>query len=173
MSTRTVSCVLSDYRKHETITRPPMRLELRGAKHCLSMDDLQFIKGMITFKPDIYLDELRQALAEQRGTVIATKTLARGLAQMNYTCKQITKAAAECNQLKRAAYLYEYGIHFTSEQTVFVDKSSLNTLTNTQKLDNHVEMVGDPVCTMYWVGYLVGKGWRVGVQGPTFMLIQV
>ncbi|KAF9497023.1 hypothetical protein BDN71DRAFT_1468053, partial [Pleurotus eryngii] len=72
---------------HGTITRPPMRLEPRGAKHRLSTDDLQFIKGMITFKLDIYLDELRQALAEQRGTVIAMKTLARGLARMNYMCK--------------------------------------------------------------------------------------
>ncbi|KAG5221186.1 DDE family endonuclease [Salix suchowensis] len=78
-STRTVSRVLSDYRKHGTITRPPMRLELRGAKRRLSTDDLQ-----------------------------------------------ITKAAAERNQLKRAAYLYEYGIHFTPEQTVFVDESSFD-----------------------------------------------
>ncbi|KAG9220399.1 hypothetical protein CCMSSC00406_0006664 [Pleurotus cornucopiae] len=107
-STRTVSRVLGDYRKHGTVTRPQTRLELRGAKRRLSRDDLLFIKGMISFKPDIYLDELRQALAERRGTVVSTQTLARGLARMNYTRKRITKAAAERNQLKRAAYLYEY-----------------------------------------------------------------
>ncbi|KAJ3911633.1 Homeodomain-like protein, partial [Lentinula edodes] len=81
---RTIQCILAEHRK----TRPGQELtaELRGRKR---IEDLRFVHGLLTHTPDMYLDEIRDALNEWRGVLASTPTLWHVLKLSGYTLKKV------------------------------------------------------------------------------------
>ncbi|GET62151.1 uncharacterized protein OCT59_007409 [Rhizophagus irregularis] len=62
-------------------------------------------------------------LMEQRiGKVVSIPTLWRSLQFCGITRKKIQKAAKERSEALRGFYLYNIGIHYTSEQLIFIDE---------------------------------------------------
>ncbi|KAJ3924794.1 MAG: hypothetical protein NXY57DRAFT_907768 [Lentinula lateritia] len=85
---RTIQRILAEHRK----TNGPgheLTAELRGRKRILSFEDLRFVHGLLTHTPDMYLDEIRDAVYERRGVLASTPTLWRVLKLSGYTLKKV------------------------------------------------------------------------------------
>ncbi|KAJ3813033.1 hypothetical protein F5876DRAFT_63504 [Lentinula aff. lateritia] len=64
---RTLQRILSQHRKCIQGTLL-LTTDLRGRKRKISIEDMKLIHGLLAHTPDMYLDELKQQLEEQRGT---------------------------------------------------------------------------------------------------------
>lgn len=104
------------------------------------------------FRPDLFLDELKKALWERLGVEADESTIWKALHRSGFTMKQVrylaslnfllpmtpsflqlSKAAIERNEDRRAAFRYTYGLTCTPENTVFVDESSFDRRTSLRR----------------------------------------
>jgi transposase len=89
----TVSNVLCLYREYGKFKDPFRQRTGRPSK--LSKADLKFLDAIVVANPSLYLDEIQQKLKDVREVEVSIATLARALASLELTRKQITKAASE------------------------------------------------------------------------------
>ena len=76
----------------------------RSRKCILERDDLNYLEGIITAEPALYLDEIQDKLREIRDVEVSLATLSRTLARLAVTHKHIAKEASERNELLRATW---------------------------------------------------------------------
>ena|SRR6266545_251992 len=89
----TVSNVLCLYREYSEF-KDPFR-QCTGQPPKLSEADLKFLDAIVVANPSLYLDEIQQKLRDVQEVEVSIATLARALAFLELTRKQITKAASE------------------------------------------------------------------------------
>ena len=110
----------------------------RGARQILDQSDKDSIKAFIERNPAAYLDEIQQHLLDTKNVWVSTSTISRTLAQMEITIKQISKTAAERDELVRAIWKGKHG-RIAKENIVWLDESSVDDLTN-QRLRGWAEL---------------------------------
>jgi transposase len=93
----TISNVLRLYREYGEFKDPFRQRTGRPSK--LSEADLKFLDAIVVANPSLYLDEIQQKLKDVREVEVSIATLARALASLELTRKQITKAASERDPL--------------------------------------------------------------------------
>lgn len=123
---RTIERLLTDWRKHHTISRDLTARRRGGHKHALSRTDIHLLLGHLDHSPDLYLDEMRDILGTRAGIEVNKSTIWRALSRRGFTMKKLTRNALERNEVKRSLYQLQYGKLYTPEQIVFVDESSFD-----------------------------------------------
>jgi len=127
VSTRTVQRVLSHFHATGTIPNEKAGDEVvkRVRNKHLRDIDVEFLLGTVQKTPDLYLDELREILAQNCGVHVSLSSVWRTLRSAGFTMKKITRVAAERSASKRLEYLARIG-QYEARQLVFVDESSVD-----------------------------------------------
>jgi len=97
---------------------------MKGRWRVLGIEHTQYILGLIAFRPDMYLDEIRRNLHDELKIKVSVSTIYRALCRAGYSLKQSTKAAIERDWQRRATYLTTIGLCYEPNQLVFVDESA-------------------------------------------------
>jgi len=120
----TVSNVLRVYREYGEVQDPFRQYTGRPSK--LSEADLKFLDTIVVANPSLYLDEIQQRLRDVREVEVSIATLARALASLDLSRKQITKAASERDEELRG--LWEAMMAEYNDPRVFValDESAVD-----------------------------------------------
>ena len=87
-----VSNILRLYWEYGKVKDPFRQRTGRPSK--LSEADLRFLDAVVVANPSLYLDEIQKKLEDVREVQVSIATLARALASLSLTRKQITKAAS-------------------------------------------------------------------------------
>ena len=94
---------LAYIRKCGTLQNPLAR---QAGRPCiLTGEHIQFIRNLLDEKPTLYLDEIQDHLARTFGIPVSLATLVRTLRRIRYSSKAVVKAAAERDELLRAAFM--------------------------------------------------------------------
>lgn len=89
---------------------------------------LQYLISLLERTPDMYLDELSEALTDQHNISVSMPTMCRTLKLLGYTNKQLSKHAQERCEETRLAFQFTISDE-PPERLVFVDESAVNILT--------------------------------------------
>jgi transposase len=90
----------------------------------LSSSDLQFIRSLLHDDPTLLLCEINNTL-RKRNVDVSVATVARSLARIRYTHKNVTVLAAERNELRRAAFMNHIAeIVMNNDMLMFTDESA-------------------------------------------------
>ncbi|KAF9258122.1 hypothetical protein L218DRAFT_877869 [Marasmius fiardii PR-910] len=113
--------------------------ELRGRKRILDARAVKFMKGFVSQKQDIYLDEIQQKLSTRLGLTPSLSPIWLTLKREGYSLKKVLrtlilpvpspqppKAAIERNEDRRVEFMNYVGHNLQAEQLVFVDGSSFD-----------------------------------------------
>jgi hypothetical protein len=130
----------------------------------LSHTDIKFISTLVDQRHCIYLNKIRQALAEQRGCMVLIATLSCTLRCLDIRSKSISIRPLEHNDLLRAAYMnWIADIVTNPDQFMFVDEAARNRRTSGCR--KGWAFVGSGV---FNVGFLsVGKGFPSFQSSPS------
>ncbi|KAE9386190.1 hypothetical protein BT96DRAFT_981824 [Gymnopus androsaceus JB14] len=104
-------------------------LQQQGRPRHLRADEVAFIQGTVNKECDKYLDELKDDLEAIYGKTVSLVTSWRTLRRGGFRMKKLTRKAIERSTLKRTKYTARIGSRYTSNQLVFVDKSSADQCT--------------------------------------------
>ena len=126
-SEATVWRILAYWRDHNVVKNP--FAQSRGRPRVLDEGDYRYIQGLIDARPKIYLDELQEELEVYRGVSISIATISRTLHRLALSCKKVSPAALERNELLRATWIAAYG-DIPREYFMWLDESSVDDLTN-------------------------------------------
>lgn len=129
-SLSTVYEVLRLHREYGTVNNP--QAHLRPHPRILTFQDLAFIESILQANPALYLDEIQDRLLCQRGVDVSVATISRAIRRMAISWKKISIAAAERNELLRAAWQCKYG-DIPKEYFVWIDESSVDDTTNQRR----------------------------------------
>ncbi|KJA12885.1 hypothetical protein HYPSUDRAFT_115252, partial [Hypholoma sublateritium FD-334 SS-4] len=91
--------------------------------------DMNYSLSLTQAKPKIYLDELQEALYENRAVDVSIPTISRALRQWEISNKQVASAAIERKEILRATWQAEYG-NIPAEYCVWLDEASVDNKTN-------------------------------------------
>ncbi|KIM88407.1 hypothetical protein PILCRDRAFT_40375, partial [Piloderma croceum F 1598] len=94
--------------------------------------DLNYLEGIITAEPALYLDEIQDKLHEIRDVEVSLATLLRTLARLAVTHKHIAKEASERNELLRATWQVVMG-QYEPRQIVCIDEAGVDDHTNIRR----------------------------------------
>ncbi|KAF9492130.1 hypothetical protein BDN71DRAFT_1343304, partial [Pleurotus eryngii] len=92
-SRRTFFRTLSLWRTTGSIQRNTYAL--RGRPRLLAPDDLQYLIRLVRHRPDWFLDELGDMLAENRFIAVHFSTICRELTRAGYSLKKLKRIASE------------------------------------------------------------------------------
>ena len=120
----TVSNVLRLYREYGKFKDPFRQRTGRPPK--LSEADLKFLDAIVVANPSLYLDEIQQKLKDVREVEVSIATLARALASLELTRKQITKAAYERDEELRTLWEAMMAEYNDPEVFVALDESAVD-----------------------------------------------
>ena len=86
--------------------------------------DKLIILEVISEQPDVYLQEIRDILAKETGTIVAVSTIWRFLHSSNITRQKMTLVAKQRNAFLRAALLQDMAIfEGHSDMLIFIDET--------------------------------------------------
>ena len=128
----TVSNVLRVYREYGDVKDPFRQYTGRPSK--LSEADLKFLDAIVVANPSLYLDEIQQRLHDVREVDVSIATLARALAALDLTRKEVSKAASERDEELRT--LWEVTMAEYNDPQVFValDESAVDRHTGQREI---------------------------------------
>ncbi|GLB45421.1 hypothetical protein LshimejAT787_2200840 [Lyophyllum shimeji] len=126
-SERTVYNILAFHRDFNVVDNPFARH--RGGARILDAGDVNYLASLIDARPKIYLDELQEELAINRGVHVSISTVSRTLRRIAITNKQVSSTASERNEQLRAIWQAEYG-GIPSDYFVWLDEASVDDFTN-------------------------------------------
>ena len=124
---RVVYKILATHRDTGGVRYAPSFLP-RGRPRTLDNHDIDYISGLLAANPTLYLDEIQEKLESTRGVDVSVATISRTLDRLALSNKQVSKVAAERNELLRATWVAAHG-HIPKEYFVFLDESSVDDLT--------------------------------------------
>jgi transposase len=121
----TVYKTLQYFHRYGTASNP--HAHKSGRNRILSHTDIKFISALMDQRHCIYLNEIRQALAEQHGCMVSIATLSRTLQRLDICSKSVSIRPLERNDLLRAAYTNWIADIVTNlDQFMFVDEAAHN-----------------------------------------------
>ena len=91
--------VLQNVQNFGVSTNPHVRQP--GRPRSLDSTDVKYIKAILNHKHCLYLDEIQDMLASQRGLHLSLSTLCRTLRRLLFTSKRISARALERNDIGR------------------------------------------------------------------------
>jgi len=110
--------------EHEGSVKAP--LSFQGRLRILRADIIADLVNLVHQNPTLYLDEIAEWLALVHDQPIPRSTLQRTLSSMNLTYKQLQRTAAERDEVARVNWHGTMQRHYTAEQMVFTDESSID-----------------------------------------------
>ncbi len=116
---------LAYIREYGTLQNPLAR---RGGRpRILTGEHIEFIRTLLDEKPTLYLDEIQDNLARTFGISVSLATLVRTLRRIRYSSKAVVKAAAERDELLRAAYMNRIAVEVSDpSMLMFGDESAVD-----------------------------------------------
>ena len=129
-SERAIYTVLQYHRDFQQPSNPFARL--RGCKRILEREDLEYLDGLLSSQPALFLDEIQDKLQEMRDVEVSLATLSRTLSQLSITHKRVAKEALERNEHLRATWQTVMG-QYEPRQLVFIDEAGVDDHTNVRK----------------------------------------
>jgi transposase len=120
-SERTVERILERYAELGV----PYTLPRGCRPRTLEVDDLTYLLDLVHQHPAMFLDEIQSKLLETRYIWVSLATLSRTFRRLGYSNKQISKEAAERNELLRAMWLAEHG-DLPASSMVWIDESGVD-----------------------------------------------
>ncbi|KAF8130429.1 hypothetical protein K438DRAFT_861232 [Mycena galopus ATCC 62051] len=130
VSPRQQHCIMKLWRKTSQVKTAPNGPQLKGRPRALSSD--KFLQNSVDRTCDTYLDEFQESLGAICGAEASQATIWQTLRRSGYRMKKLTRKAIEHSVRKRAAYTFEIGLKYSSEQLVFVDESAADRRTTYQ-----------------------------------------
>jgi transposase len=82
------------------------------------------IEALLQAEPYLYLDEIKEWLADEHGVDISISALDRTLSECGFTYKRLHKEAMERDEEARAQFRAYASQNWVAEQLVFVDETS-------------------------------------------------
>ena len=135
-----VSNILRLYREYGKVKDPFRQRTGRPSK--LSEADLRFLDAVVVANPSLYLDEIQKKLEDVREVQVSIATLARALASLSLTRKQITKAASERDEELRTVWEAMMAEYNDPEFFVALDESAVDGRTGQREYGR--TQVGNP-----------------------------
>jgi len=99
--------------------------ERRGRRTKVSEHDRAFIRNLVEENNIIYLDEVRRALREARGTLLSVPTISRVMKNLGFRHKKLELMAKEASRVRQADYVLRVA-RFHSYQLIFLDEVHAN-----------------------------------------------
>ena len=124
---RVVYKILATHRDTGGVRYAPSFLP-RGRPRTLDNHDIDYISGLLAANPTLYLNKIQEKLESTHGVDVSIATISRTLDQLALSNKQVSKVAAEHNELLWATWVAAHG-HIPKEYFVFLDESSVDDLT--------------------------------------------
>ena len=124
---RAIYTILQYHRDHHQPTNPFARP--RGRKRVLERDDLEYLDGLLSSQPGLFLDEIQDKLRDMRDVEVSLATLSRTFSRLAITHKVISKQALERNEHLRATWPAVMG-QYEPHQLVFIDEAGVDDHTN-------------------------------------------
>lgn len=102
-----------------------------GRHRTLNSTDLCFLEGLIYTNLTIYLDKMQDQLPSRYFIHVSIPTLVCALHCLDITHKVVSKCAAECDSMRRAAFMNQINdIALDLHMLVFLDESAWNARTS-------------------------------------------
>lgn len=127
---RTVQRTIKRYRETGDVVAHTFR---RGRLRKLGISEERLIISLVEKWNDAHLDELKEELERSYGIFASASSIWRVLSRCGLTLKQLTRQAQERNEERRRRYILKIGAHFSADQLVFVDESSVDKRTSQKK----------------------------------------
>lgn len=116
---------LAYIRQHGTPHNPFARPT--GRPRILTSEHVEFIRTLLSDKPTLYLDEIQDYLTNTFGISVSLATLIRTLRRIRYSSKAVVKAAAERDDLLRAAFMNRIALEVPDpSMLMFGDESAVD-----------------------------------------------
>ncbi|KAJ7778716.1 hypothetical protein DFH07DRAFT_715713, partial [Mycena maculata] len=100
-----------------------------GRAPLMSPANSKFMLALVEHSPDIYLDEIQEALFTQHDIDVSLATISRTLHRLGYSSKKLSRQAAERCATARRDFLLEIG-NEPADYIVCADESAVNVLTS-------------------------------------------
>ncbi|KAA1090438.1 hypothetical protein PGT21_050232 [Puccinia graminis f. sp. tritici] len=114
------------YERTRAVVCDPSTYQTRGRPFELESEDLEYILHMVTEKPTVYLDEIQNALLEEKGVSASLKTISKTLHErLKMSKKTITTVNRRQDPEARVHYLARVSCVPTS-CLVFTDESGVS-----------------------------------------------
>ena len=105
---------------------------IRGRRHILHFDDIDYLKRIIQHRPDWFLDELQDLLQTNRFISVHYTTIHRELEWAGVSTKKLKKIALERNENLQADFIRHMG-QYEAEQLGFLDEMSKDERTSARR----------------------------------------
>ncbi|KAJ7615148.1 hypothetical protein DFH06DRAFT_961117, partial [Mycena polygramma] len=126
MPLRVVQRVIQTWRELGEVCRDRRH---RGRAPLMSPNNCKFVLALIDHTPDIYLDEIQEALFTQHDLDVSLATICRTLHRLGISSKKLSRQAAERCEHARRDFMMEIGEE-PAERIVCADESAVNILTS-------------------------------------------
>ncbi|KAH9991333.1 hypothetical protein BJV74DRAFT_795937 [Russula compacta] len=97
-----------------------------GRHHKLTLENIQYVQGVLARKCDTYLDEVQAGLENNCGETVSMMSVWQAIHRSGYSLKNVTCVAMEMSTEKHAAFTFQIGIMYSPEQLVFIDECSVD-----------------------------------------------
>ncbi|GLB45137.1 hypothetical protein LshimejAT787_2000450 [Lyophyllum shimeji] len=102
-------------------------ISLAGRRRKLGRTDVDFIYHLLQRRHCMYLNELQEELATQRGLFASIPTLLRTLRRLHFSNKSVSARALERNDLQRSAFMNRIADEVPDpEMLMFIDEAARN-----------------------------------------------
>ncbi|EFP80329.2 uncharacterized protein PGTG_06285 [Puccinia graminis f. sp. tritici CRL 75-36-700-3] len=112
------------YRLTQRVVRDPKEYEERGGQYKLTGEDREFMLELLRAEPGLFLDEIRERLYDDSGTLIGITSVHRNLVEkMSITLKKADTVNIKKSLVAKYAYIDRLA-GVPAEQIVFTDEST-------------------------------------------------
>jgi len=118
--------ILELHRPWGTVVNPLARRT--GRCRALDPNDMNFINGLVSARPTIHLDEIRDQLAERRDVFVSVATISRTLSRMNLTRELVSPEVVESKEMTRSIWKAHWGDK-TAESFLWLGESRVDDAT--------------------------------------------
>ncbi|KAJ6522610.1 hypothetical protein B0H19DRAFT_857960, partial [Mycena capillaripes] len=101
----------------------------KGRAPLMSPSNCQFVLALLDHTPDIFLDEIQEALFIEHDIDVSLATICRTLHRLGISSKRLSHQAAERCEHARRDFLMEIG-NEPADRIVCADESAVNILTS-------------------------------------------
>jgi transposase len=119
----TIHEVLRLHHEYGVVQNP--HAQPHGCCRSLATADLNYLSSILDANPCLYLDELQSWLATDWDVNVSISTIFHAVQSLALSCKHVSKAALERNELLRATWQAEYG-DIPADYFVWLDELSVD-----------------------------------------------
>lgn len=128
---KTIYNILNLHQRFGTIVNPLART--LGRRRLFDMNDMDYLASLLAARPAIFLDEIQEELKVHLDLDVSLSTISRALVSIAVTRKGVSKEAAERDEMLRAIWQAEIGMH-NNNRLVFIDEAGVDDHTNNRRM---------------------------------------